>query len=77
MDLTEIFIVKYVFFFQGYVAYFEICNLAKSEAWTQHTDDTGNVYMHNAENGHWVGYDTPQTVERKVKYIYQIPFKIF
>mgnify|MGYP001347143862 FL=1 len=50
------------------MAYFEICNLAKSEAWTQHTDDTGNVYMHNAENGHWVGYDTPQTVERKVKY---------
>ena len=50
------------------MAYFEICNLAKSGAWTQHTDDTGNVYMHNAENGHWVGYDTPQTVERKVKY---------
>ena len=49
------------------MAYFEICNLAKSEAWTQHTDDTGNVYMHNAENGHWVGYDTSQTVERKVK----------
>ena len=38
----------------------------KSSSWTEHKDDTGNVYLHNAENGHWVGYDTQETVERKV-----------
>ena len=52
--------------FQGYVSYFEICKLMKSSSWTEHKDDTGNVYLHNAENGHWVGYDTQETVERKV-----------
>ena len=54
---------------KGYVAYFEVCNLAKSESWIQNKDDTGNVYMHNPENGHWVGYDTPETVERKVSFL--------
>ena len=30
-------------------------------------DDTDNVYMHNSDK--WVGYDTAETIERKMNYV--------
>ncbi len=47
----------------GLLAYYEICDLVKG--WTAKTDSDGNVYVHEGEK--WIGYDTPQSVERKVR----------
>ena len=49
----------------GFVSYFEICQMAKTESgWSESKDDSGNVYMVNGNK--WVGYDTVEAVERKV-----------
>ena len=51
----------------GFLAYFEICTMAKESSWMHRSDEGGNVYMHNGNK--WVGYDSPVAVERKVYYI--------
>ena len=48
----------------GFLAYFEICTMAKESSWMHRSDEGGNVYMHNGNK--WVGYDSPVAVERKV-----------
>ena len=50
----------------GFLAYFEICTMAKEGSWITSQDDDGNVYMRNGNK--WVGFDTPGAVERKVRY---------
>ena len=52
----------------GFLAYYEICTLAKEANWMHRKDDDGNEYMHKGDK--WVGYDTPEAVERKVRMAY-------
>ena len=49
----------------GFLAYYEICTMAKEGNWMHRKDDDGNAYMHKGDK--WVGYDTPEAVERKVR----------
>ena len=51
----------------GFLAYFEICNLAKQPGWIQKKDSTDNDYMYNGPK--WIGYDTKEAIERKVNKI--------
>ena len=48
----------------GFLAYFEICMMAKESSWIRGEDDGGNVYMHQGSK--WVGFDSPEAIERKV-----------
>ena len=50
---------------KGFLAYFEICTMAKESSWIRGEDDGHNVYMRNGNQ--WVGFDSPEAIERKVK----------
>ena len=56
----------------GFLAYFEICTMAKEEDWIKQQDDDGNVYIRRGTK--WVGFDTPEAVERKVINHYSVSY---
>lgn len=51
----------------GFISYFEICVLEKQGGWVKQQDDSGNFFLVNGNK--WVGYDTPEAVERKVAHL--------
>lgn len=51
----------------GFLSYFEICLLKKEGGWTEKTDSDGNPFM--VKGDQWIGYDTPASIKRKMKYV--------
>ena len=49
---------------KGFVSYAEICQLVSDGTWTKRTDADSNVYV--TKGNQWAGYDTPNSVLRKV-----------
>ena len=49
---------------KGFVSYAEICRLVADGTWTKRTDADSNVYV--TKGNQWAGYDTPNSVLRKV-----------
>ena len=51
---------------EGFLSYFEICSKIRSEpGWQTRRDSDGNVYAFRGDQ--WVGFDTEDAVERKVR----------
>ncbi|CAH0555523.1 unnamed protein product [Brassicogethes aeneus] len=53
----------------GLLAYFEICDLIINEGWYKTNDESGAPYAVNGDQ--WVGFDDPESLERKVNYVKQ------
>ena len=53
---------------KGFVSYAEICQLVSDGTWTKRTDADSNVYV--TKGNQWAGYDTPNSVRRKVIFFY-------
>ena len=53
---------------KGFVSYAEICQLVSDGTWTKRTDADSNVYV--TKGNQWAGYDTPNSVLRKVIFFY-------
>nr|BAV14502.1 chitinase [Lymnaea stagnalis] len=51
----------------GFMAYYEICDLIKSGATVHQIDDQKVPYL--VKGNVWIGYDDPQSLRNKVKYI--------
>lgn len=50
----------------GFVSYAEMCKMVDG-GWTKRTDSDSNVYVTKGKM--WAGYDTPNSVLRKMEYI--------
>jgi chitinase len=52
---------------RGFLAYFEICNGIIQNNWNVDRDQGGNVYAYKGDQ--WVGFDSVDSVARKVYFI--------
>ncbi len=51
----------------GFLSYFEICNLMKREGWTKEWNDEQKIpYAYKEDQ--WVGFDDPRSIELKCEY---------
>lgn len=51
----------------GFLSYFEICNLMKNEGWTKEWNDEQKIpYAYKEDQ--WVGFDDPKSIEEKCEY---------
>ncbi|XP_066157317.1 probable chitinase 10 [Euwallacea fornicatus] len=51
----------------GFLAYFEICDMAVNEGWYQGEDSDGSPYIVNGDQ--WVGYDDERSIRKKIAYV--------
>jgi len=49
---------------QGFLAYFEICELLEDKSWRKETDDMGSPYI--VKGDQWIGYDSRESLATKV-----------
>jgi hypothetical protein len=49
---------------QGFLAYFEICELLEDKSWRKETDDVGSPYI--VKGDQWIGYDSRESLATKV-----------
>lgn len=49
---------------QGFLAYFEICELLEDTSWRKETDDVGSPYV--VKGDQWIGYDNQESLATKV-----------
>lgn len=52
---------------QGFLAYFEICELLEDKSWKKETDDVGSPYI--VKGDQWIGYDNRDSLATKVSSI--------
>ena len=52
---------------QGFLAYFEICELLEDKKWRRETDDVGSPYI--VKGDQWIGYDDKESLSTKVSHI--------
>ncbi|PSN52638.1 hypothetical protein C0J52_08812 [Blattella germanica] len=52
---------------QGFLAYFEVCELLEDKSWRRETDDVGSPYI--VKGDQWIGYDDKDSLATKMAYI--------
>ncbi|KAK9881823.1 hypothetical protein WA026_017335 [Henosepilachna vigintioctopunctata] len=52
---------------RGFLAYFEICDLAMHEGWKQYVDPSGAPYIVNGDQ--WVAFDDIDSIKKKLGYV--------
>ncbi|XP_046403175.1 flocculation protein FLO11 isoform X2 [Ischnura elegans] len=57
---------------KGYLSYYEICKAVKSDDWTVEQPEPDAMGPYAYKGDQWVGYDDPDTIRKKARYVHEM-----